>query len=924
MTAVAQEQAAAQPRIDALSSALVIAGALICFLTLTLDYYRDAALSLGTKQILMLAAGVAALCGGIGWQVAAGRRALDEVWKFALIAGQLALTAYVIKSWEIEARVFYDVVILLILFGFIAHHFVKPSWRPALFFFIGLAAIVAVLGQAYPMAAALLIAFSLGLFMLANLPIGLRWRVGLIGAFTLVMAALQMGLIKASWANIVVPLLASMFMFRLVLYLYDMRNGRGPKNWWTRLSYFFLPPNPMFPFFPVVDFATFGRTYYNAPALEIYQRGVHWIVRGVIHLLIYRIVYLYFTLAPESVSSPGEFLHYIVANFALYLRISSLFHLIVGLLLLFGFNLHETHSSFYFSTSFIDFWRRINIYWKDFMQKIVFNPAFARLKKFGVSHLPSVLGAMAIVFLATWALHAYQWFWMRGSVLFTWPDFLFWALLGAFLIVQTYRQETAPKAAARGAYSPLRARALLVLRTICTFLTICVLWAFWASPSLAAWGELLSDAGLMPVLGGRDFSAAAWAATLASGALGLFILLIALGVSFGLEGAPAPRRPARKAAPMHPLLHTAIAAGLCGALLAPFTFKDALDINTQLAIEDVGANHLNARDRAAITRGYYEDLTNTNRFNSRLWEALMFRPIKAQVVADQPGMRQRSDYMQWDFRPNSDVVGIGAVAHINRWGMRGKDVQLAKPPGTIRIAIVEASRAVGLGVPLEDLFGSVLEKNLNARYGGEGRRFEVLNFSIHGHLPVQRLMVLEERVFQFKPDFTLYIGGGRENNAPLIAFMYRRGTPAPYPVIDDVIARAGLRREMSQSRMEALLEPYKYDVLGYVYDRFAADSRKHGATPIYFYLPPLGGVDPWDEDDVERQRALARHAGFLVLNLDNVYAGGKVEQMKLTDNDYTHPNAIGHAMIAAALEKQLIAKTDIRFADRDDDKGATQ
>ena len=207
---------------------------------------------------------------------------------------------------------------------------------------LGVAAILAVLGQSYPVAAALLIVFSLGLFGLANLPIALTWRVALIAVFAAAMGALQLGLIKTGWGAIVVPLLASMFMFRLVLYLYDVRNGRGPKNWWTRLSYFFLPPNPMFPFFPVVDYAAFGRTYYNAPPLEIYQRGVHWIVRGIIHLLIYRIVYLYFTVSPGSVSSPGEFLHYIVANFALYLRISGLFHLIVGLLLLFGFNLHDT------------------------------------------------------------------------------------------------------------------------------------------------------------------------------------------------------------------------------------------------------------------------------------------------------------------------------------------------------------------------------------------------------------------------------------------------------------------------------------------------------------------------------------------------------------------------------------------------------
>src|SRR5690606_21964848 len=153
-------------------------------------------------------------------------------------------------------------------------------------------------------------------------------------------------------SNIVVPLLGPIFMFRMIVFLYDTHNGRGPKGFWQRLGYFFLPPNPIFPFFPVVDFATFGRSYYNEDALVIYQRGVNWIVRGVIHLLIYRIVYQFLTIAPELVDSPGDFLQFLTTNFALYFRISGLFHLIIGLLLLFGYNLPETHTSFYLSNSF--------------------------------------------------------------------------------------------------------------------------------------------------------------------------------------------------------------------------------------------------------------------------------------------------------------------------------------------------------------------------------------------------------------------------------------------------------------------------------------------------------------------------------------------------------------------------------------------
>ena len=67
---------------------------------------------------------------------------------------------------------------------------------------------------------------------------------------------------------------------------------------------------------------------------------------------------------------------YVLSSFLLYLRVSGLFHLMVGMLRLFGFNLPETHHRYFLAASFTDFWRRINIYWKDFMMKVFYYPMF--------------------------------------------------------------------------------------------------------------------------------------------------------------------------------------------------------------------------------------------------------------------------------------------------------------------------------------------------------------------------------------------------------------------------------------------------------------------------------------------------------------------------------------------------------------------
>ena len=189
-------------------------------------------------------------------------------------------------------------------------------------------------------------------------------------------------------------------MFRLIVYIYELRHDKTPVSPVQTLSYFFMLPNVCFPLFPVIDYKTFRRNYYDDDAYRIYQTGIDWIVRGVIHLLLYRFVYYHLTLAPSEVTGPAQLIQYLVANFLLYLRVSGLFHLIVGLLYLFGFRLPETHNRYLLASSFTDFWRRINIYWKDFMQKVFYYPAVFRLRKLGTTK--AMVIATLYVFMLTW------------------------------------------------------------------------------------------------------------------------------------------------------------------------------------------------------------------------------------------------------------------------------------------------------------------------------------------------------------------------------------------------------------------------------------------------------------------------------------------------------------------------------------------
>jgi Zn-dependent protease len=163
---------------------------------------------------------------------------------------------------------------------------------------------------------------------------------------------------------------------------------------------------------------------------------------------------------------------------------------------LYGFQLPETHHNYLLATGFTDYWRRINIYWKDFMVRVFFNPVVFRLKRW--PQASALAAATGCVFVMTWVLHAYQSYWLRGTWGFSVPDALFWGILGVMVLVNV--QLDARRGAAQGRLSSrgphrrptIQELALRSLRVAATFSTIAVLWSLWSSPSVSAWLETVS------------------------------------------------------------------------------------------------------------------------------------------------------------------------------------------------------------------------------------------------------------------------------------------------------------------------------------------------------------------------------------------------------------------------------------------------
>jgi hypothetical protein len=94
-----------------------------------------------------------------------------------------------------------------------------------------------------------------------------------------------------------------------------------------------------------------------------------------------------------------------------------------------------------------------------------------------------------------------------------------------------------------------------------------------------------------------------------------------------------------------------------------------------------------------------------------------------------------------------------AYVQINSDGLRDTEHATAKPPGTLRIAILGDSYPEALQVARESAFWAILEKQLTACY--PNRRIEVINFGVSGYGTAQELITLRQHVWKYSPDIVV-------------------------------------------------------------------------------------------------------------------------------------------------------------------------
>src|SRR5271157_4430527 len=382
--------------------------------------------------------------------------ATPNVGRFLVLAAELALFLLVFHLFHLETRGF--ILMSAVVFGtFFIHYWLPFRFKEPFWVTVSTGGAFLLLDRRV---ATLLIAVGLAFFLILRLPVALRWRVLSLGA-----------------------------IFAALIYGCATRGPSIPASFYPVFGAIFMLPNYYFTLFPVIDFQTMRRTYYQRDIHEIAQQGAHWMVRGTIQLMLYRLI-VYFNdpyYLPDRVTSLGALITTLVLTYLMYLNVSGKFHLIVGMLHLFGYDLPETNRKYLLASSFSDLWRRINIYWKDFMVKIVYFPVYFKLRKRGDRQ--AQLLATAAVFLVTWALHSYQFFWIHGQFILSWPDMIFWAVLGLLVMANVLMESRGKR---QQPYSSWQVRALKPVKILGMFVAMTTLWSFWSAPNLDAWVYLMT------------------------------------------------------------------------------------------------------------------------------------------------------------------------------------------------------------------------------------------------------------------------------------------------------------------------------------------------------------------------------------------------------------------------------------------------
>lgn len=804
------------------------------------------------------------------------------------IVVSLLLITIVIHWLNIEVHMDLLTLMPLVIAGFITNNILSLSYRLPFLFLLTVAGAIFLLGIKDGL---LLVSLGLLLFSVAHLPVSFRLRVAATLIIAGILALSRMGWVPYLDRPMVISILGSMFMFRMILYMYEYRLSQKNANIWYRINYFFLLPNLFFLIFPVVDYKTFISSHFTTRAVHTYRRGIVFIINGVFHLFLYRIIYYYMIPSPEIIDSLSSFLYFSCISFVLIVRLAGIFHFSAGVICLFGFDLPATFHHYFFAPNFNELWRRINIYWRDFVIKVFFYPIYFKVKKIGIAS--GILVTVMIVFMINWLLHSYQWFWIKGYFPVTIQDAVFWSSFGIAVGINSYIQNTKPrKQPTQIDLPPLKASVNKCLSILGVFIFMSVVYTFWTTEDIEGWMTMF-----------RSSSRFTWS--------NIFTLLAYLGLVFTLlvSGDLLLSRLSKKGInpfkwPYHKKFYIALATVSILAAISSPKIVNLIESRTDFDMDPVIHTRLNQVDLEKQFIGYYETLLPNDRvLDTPLDNLNEERDESWRPLSELGGIIENDNMFLRQLKPNLDIVFKDQPFRTNDLGLHDRPYSRQKPIQSIRMAILGGSIEMGGGVPFDLSYSNILEDHMNAQKG-DGQSMEVLNFGVANNHIFNQIPLIDQVLSDLEIDIIMYTAHLHEHGRMIrnLDELRLNYDISNYPFLLDLFDELGIDNNTNSRDFKKSMLPYENEIIEWAYRYIYDQTIALGATPLWVYIPAVAKSQ--NHDEASTLTTLAERIGYSTYNLVNAFDDEDMEKLMLAPWD-RHFSQKAHEVVGTELHKQL-------------------
>ena len=553
-------------------------------------------------------------------------------------------------------------------------------------------------------------------------------------------------------------------------------------------------------------------------------------------------------------------------------------------------NLPKVFDNYFIATSFVDLWRRINIYWRDFILKIFFYPIMFIYKKHIKKYLLPV--TMMTVFLVTCLLHSYQLFWITSYFSLKSVDLAFWITVGVLITINSMiiERESKKTKTKKTTFTIIK-YLLSTLKIMGMILYMSIMWALWNSKSISEWLYLMSNINTIKYHNLTEISMILIGLTFFGIVLHYIINTTVIQKLIQLK-------------PSQTLFLTAPTICLL-IIISSQQLQSYLPNQLVSFIQSVSKDKPNIIDKKNAETGYYDRLIEGDEeISVGIGSKSFIKKLKKNPYTK--AYYISNNLLNRRMKPNLNIQGLDHDFITNQFGIRDKPYRLIKQDSVYRMTLLGGSYEMGSAVSNHQNFEYLTEERLNENFTDSNyKAIEIWNFAAGGYYIIEHLELLNTEVFKYKPDAVIYFAHSDERNKMIkdISNIIKRNIPIKYPFLQKVINLCGVNSEMSEKQIKQLLTPYIDCILQWSYAEMASICKKNNAKIIWIYL--LTTEDTVNENEYNTIYKFAKQAGAITLNIKNPYKNIPRSQIQISETN-THPNILGHQLIANDFYKEII------------------